>query len=177
MYKLLTEENKALVAREYSQRRTSVILALAVTLLVLINLGLAPSVIETYANRKSALIALSSVESVARVSDREALEKWVGELNSTLVNLESSAAPARPHDLFVKVLSSKLSGVKLTGLSLESAPLGMALRVRGEALDRQTLLDFQSTLQSTGDWKEVELPVGALARDRDVEFELTLIPN
>lgn len=177
MYKLLTEENKKEVVSEYKARRTSVVLALICLLVLFLFLSVLPSFIYVKFANETARLSLSSAEKLSKSTEPTELKKWVGVLNTKLSAITPEKTSYKPEEDFKSILESKPDEVRVTGLSWQKTTTTLTLKVRGVAVSRQAALLFQSRLKSTSNWKEVNLPVEALANNTDVEFELTIIPK
>lgn len=177
MYKLLSKENRVEVAREYSLRRTVVALSLLALLLLITLLAVAPSLILAMAKVNAARVSERAAEDFKTSTDRETLEEWVAGFNRDLALLAPGTDPGQPYNEFVAVLESVPSKIKITNLYWQRNAGVETLRILGEAEDRQALLSFQNQLKSSGRWSGAEFPVDVLAKDVDINFELTLTPN
>jgi hypothetical protein len=52
-----------------------------------------------------------------------------------------------------------------------------SVKVVGTATNRKNLLAFQSALNESGDWTQVDLPLSTIAREVDIPFEISLVPQ
>jgi hypothetical protein len=174
MYKLLTEEAKKKAEKEYSSRRLSLILMALVVVLVIELAGLFPSFILSSA-RKIELeerVRLMDISTSTETTVDPTL--WLNTINTKLTLLSPALDNARPSDAIEKVISKKSPGIRITSFSWEDDKGRMMISVSGVAQDRQSLLAFENSLNSSKYFSEVTLPVSNLAKDRDINFQLKL---
>jgi hypothetical protein len=176
MYKLLPEANREAIKREYALRRVVIMLVLITLALIFSILATLPSFIHIEAKKDAATLLSRSSGSISAASDKAELESWAASAKSALSALKPNQGED-PYGLFKSVLADRPAGIKIIGLSWQRTGGVLAVRARGLASDRQTLLAFQDILKDSPEWAEVELPVSTLAADRDIEFELTLRPK
>ncbi|MHB1330596.1 MAG: hypothetical protein ACYCY6_01355 [Minisyncoccota bacterium] len=178
MFKLLTIKETDKVRREYRFRRVDVMLGLMSILLLVAILACSPSYIFSKGKRDAALYTLETLNASGHPASKLELEKWVEYTNNEIEELALDPVIGKPSDYFKKVLESKPATSKVTGfLWTRGAGNFKSIRVRGEASTRQSLLQFQDNLRSTGDWTQVDFPVSAIAEESDINFELSLIPT
>lgn len=177
MFKLLPDNLREKVTKEYSLRRVAVMLSLLAALGILGGVAVLPSLIFIRERSTAASFTLSVVESTKAVVNKSALESWLARLQIELQSLAPDPIADIPYEYFQKILSVKPAGVTISGLSWNRPSSTIFIRARGIARDRQTLLNFQSKLNSSGDWSQVDFPVDTIAREADIPFEMTLTPK
>ena len=178
MYKLLplAEVNK--VRKEYALRRISIILGLFAGIIFFADATLASSLIFATKKKEASLYVLSSVKGTSTKIDRERLEVWVEKTKRELLAIAPDGNEDLPYEYFQKVLLKKTAEVSIHNFSwIRQANSSKSLRINGVAKTRQALLAFQSELSSSQDWSQVDLPVGTIAREFDIVFEISLIPQ
>lgn len=174
MYKLLPEEARENVRREYLLRR-AVIMASALVLVGVVALvGLFPSHMLSQARQKEALSGTQFVSGSKRKSDQE-LREWFDGLSLKLKTLSPKLDQDRPSENIAQVISEKGSGIRLTSFGWSKKDGQIGLSVSGIARDRQALLSWESRLNESKHFASVSLPVSNLAKDKDISFELKLI--
>lgn len=177
MYKLLPPDAVNKAKREYSLRRVSVALLLLSTLFVIVGTATAPSLIFALEKRGANLFLLESVKKQGRVVDTS-LEDWVEKTKSKLTATSPDENPDQPYTYFQKVLESKVVGISLTNFTWSKvANSNKTIKIVGVAKTRQSLLNFQSSLSNSGNWIQADFPVGAIAKESDIPFEITLTPQ
>mgnify|MGYP003474449490 FL=1 len=178
MYKLLTPEETNKVKKEYSLRRFSVTLALLSAVAMFMIVTLVPALIFTIKKKESALFTLSAVDKPLRLTNKESLERWVERKKFELGALTPDVWPDTPYIYFKKIIEKKTSSITIGSFSFSRGNNGnKTLRVVGTALNRKELLAFQSALSESGDWTQVDLPLSTIAREADIPFEMSLLPQ
>ena len=178
MYKLLPPLEVNKIRKEYALRRISVILGLIAGAIIFADATLAPSLIFATKKKEASLYVLSSVRGTSTKIDREKLEVWVEKTKKELLAIAPDGNEDKPYEYFQKVLLKKSSGVSLSSFSwMRQTNNSKSLRIYGVADTRQSLLAFQSELNSSQDWSQVDLPVCTIAREFDISFEISLVPQ
>jgi hypothetical protein len=168
MFKLLTEESRATVSREYKLRRVVLIVTSLSLVLAVALVGLFPSYILSQVKQAEAGAMSNQQEG------KEDLEAWLQEFNGKLRALSAGIAPARASADIEKVLSLKGAGIRITQLKWNEGDAEAKLSLMGVANDRQTLLSFEKRLKDSGKFSAVMLPVSNLAKERDINFQIDL---
>jgi hypothetical protein len=175
MYKLLPEKARENVRREYLLRRTVVMLAATILVLVVAMVGLFPSYVLSKAEQKEVLEGVKSVGLSDFGSAGDDIDTWLTQINLKLKVLSPRLDEDRPSLAILEVISDKKSGVRLTGFNWMKSEGKTALFVTGVAEDRQALLAFETKLNDSGAFSAVTLPVSNLAKDKDINFEIKLV--
>ena len=176
MFKLLTDEEKQKVAHEYSVRRAVVVLLALILVLVVGIIGLLPSYILSDARQNEVLERTRIMGSVGQRGDEKDLQTWLRETNRKLQILSPELDTDRPSIFIERVLDQKVLGARITGLSWIRAEDKITLSVNGVALDRQALIAFENSINSSGYFSEATLPISNLARDRNIDFQIKFSP-
>ncbi|MBX4195756.1 hypothetical protein KW796_02265 [Candidatus Parcubacteria bacterium] len=172
MYKLLTPAGIEKVRKEYAFRRIGAGLGLFALLLAFTALALLPSLVIAKGKRDAAVLALSSSATAVSI-DKDELSEWAAGIRSTLKVL-ASADPDRPYEYFRSVLSVKSAGIKITDFYWQRSAGASIIKIKGVAKDRQSLLLFKSDLDTLDSFGSAEFPVDNLAKDANIDFEISL---
>lgn len=176
MFKLLTEEQRQKVAREYARRRAIIILSALIIVLVAGIIGLLPSYVLSEARQNEALERTKVMDSAGQREDRSDLQVWLKETNRKLQVLSPALDTDRPSDFIEGILGQKIAGIRLTDFSLVRMKEETTLSINGMARDRQTLITFENRINSSGYFSEVALPISNLAKDKDIDFQIKFKP-
>lgn len=177
MYKLLPQKAGDKARKEYSLRRVSVVLGLISTLILFTIVALSPTVIFLLEKKRAALFTLQVVDKPAQGLDKVALERWLDDTLADLKIITPDDTRDEPYAYFQKILAERSSSISITNLAFSKAPNGAkSLRASGVAKTRQALIAFQADLNESGEWGQVDFPVGAIAREADIPFEINLTP-
>ncbi len=176
MYKLLTEEEREKVLKEYSERRFVVILGALILILIVAMVGLFPSyLLSNVRQREVEERVRITGEAGLKEEDRE-LQAWLTNLNFKLRMLSPKLAVDRPSGSIQDVLKEKIPGIRLEAFSWSKIDGKIFVMVSGVAQNRQTLLAFENKLNASRKFDAVTLPLSSLVRDRDIDFQVRLSP-
>ncbi len=174
LFKLLPDEGRHKAMAEYRRRRaTLAVAALSVALLV----GVVGS-LSSYLLSKQVWVA-GVTPSISKGEEAAALTKWLGLEKQKLAALSPKLDQARVSALVADLSSRKPEGISITDLSWRETgnKEGVSLSVAGIAADRQSLLSFESALNISGEYAEVSLPLSSLKKEKDISFQMKLVPK
>jgi hypothetical protein len=174
MYKLLTEEKKAMLARVYAHRRTAVILIALDVVMVIGMVGLLPSYVLSDARRQEVAERTKIMEGLSSSEDEQELQAWLDSLNAKLKALSPTEDTDRPSELIEKILGERSDGIRLTSFVWSKEGGEALVSVSGIGRDRQSLIAFESRLNASGHFGRVTLPISNLAKDKDINFQVKL---
>lgn len=176
MFKLLTDQARQKVAREYALRRTIIMLC-GLTLVFLMGAtGLLPSYVLSTARLNEVLERARAMNNLLDGKDEPDLRAWLIETNHRLKMLSPKLDTDRPSVLLEKAISLSPKGIRLTSFLWTKTEEGANLSVAGVARDRQTLLSFQNRLNNSGYFSNATLPISNLARDKNIDFQIKFSP-
>lgn len=176
MFKLVTEQEKQKIWREYVRRRSVVIIISLISILVIGIIGLLPSYILS-SIRYSETLELSEIIEGAGVKEEESsFQAWFVETNRRLTALSPGSNVDRPSDFIKKVLDQKTNNISILNFSWKKVDGKVTSSISGIASDRQSLVTFRDNLISSGDFSGVDLPVSDLAKDKDIDFQIKFSP-
>ena len=176
MFKLLTEEGREKVGREYRTRRVVVLLVLLVQVLAIGIIGLLPSYILSSARQDEVLERTRIMEKAGQRGNEAELQEWLAKTKRGLQVLNPKLDTDRPSDFIKKILDQKLARVRITSLSWIKANNKIKFSVSGVAPDRQTLIAFENRINASGYFSEVSLPISNLAKEKNIEFQIKFSP-
>jgi len=176
MFKLLTEEQSTKVKQEYRLRRAIVILLLFACNLIIFIVFLFPVFIISFSKQTEANNLIKTLNLSPSVKDGQNLQAWLINLNQELSAISPDKDMDKPYETFVKALDSRVSGIRITGLSYKKVNQIPTLFVTGLASDRQTLLEFENKLNLSKQFSGVTIPSSTFAKDKNLDFEISMIP-
>lgn len=177
MYKLLTEEEKVLIEREYKSRKIVLIEFFLVALLFIGAIGLVPSYIIAVSKEKDANASLAALNQSLSGKTTEDLDTWLKEINTKIKLFAPSQDTDRPYEAFKEIIALKPNGIKINNLSYSKNKTDIEFKLEGMAVDRRTLVDFQNSLNTSNKFTSASIPVADLAKDKNIPFDLTLKPK
>ncbi len=177
MYKLLPEQLREKVAKEYSLRRLNLMLEAGAVVFVIAIGGLFPSYILSRFNLAEASEKMKWSQAFHREKGGESAGQWLSDINLALNTLSPELDKERPSELLLEVIGEKPSGIKLTSFKWSKDGGRLSLNISGVASSRQALLALQDALKKIPSFSSVPLPVSSLAKDKDISFQLKLTPE
>lgn len=173
---LPTEEKKALI-HEYRIRFLAVVFFLIALSGLLATLLLVPSYI--YSKNKEQL-AESKLEAFNKANPDTTFEDLSGTITDINAKLAILNANTPLHlltrDIVNEFASTKPKGIYITQILYNERTDGMGvIQVSGVALDRTTLRDYKSVLQSNSHFKDVNLPISGFVKKSDIDFTISLV--
>lgn len=177
---LLPQKEKMENQREYFYRFSTVLAgALAVSLLIGGGL-LLPSYFLGRAKLTELKINLASLKNPRDGNDSEMVSKILETAAQRVdfllaqPNLSLTAAAE-------KITNKKPTGVQINGLSYHPQEAALswsaAIALTGIANSREMLVAFVKALQTESIFTDINVPVSNFAKDRNIEFSLTIIQN
>jgi hypothetical protein len=177
MYKLLTDETREKIEREYTSRRGVMALAAFTVILGVGIVALVPSYMLASSRLNEVTTRLEAMKRSPSHEGSKELQVWLSSLKQKITTLSPKVVGRKPYELFLTVLSAKSDAVRLTGVAWKKDAKGVTtLTVNGVADDRKSLLEFENRLNALGRFSPVTLPVSNFARDKDISFELSMSP-
>lgn len=173
MFKLLTEESKIKVAREYALRRLVVAVAAFSTALAVLAAGIFPSYVLSKAKRSEE----AAKANAALAGEGEVESSWFSDLIRKLEALTPGLDANPPSFVMEDAVRERGTGIRITELTWSETQGVKSLAVSGIARDRQSLLTYESRLKASGHFSSVALPLSNLARERDISFQIKLTPT
>ena len=175
MFKLLTDEGKEKVSREYATRRAIVMLISLIVVMVIGIVGLFPSYVVSKVRQEEMEERAKIVRNFELEEENEALRAWLVTANQKIKTLNPELDKDRPSLLVESVLEKSPAGLSITNILWSKE--GNKVSVSGAADNRQALLSFKDRLDSSGEFSLVDLPISSLASDSDISFEINLSPR
>lgn len=178
MYKLLPDEERAKIQAEYSRRRYVVMLSASITVIVVGMVGLFPSYMLSNARQNEVEERIKITGEFGLDENKAELQAWLARLNLKLRTLSPKLDQDRPSDLIEEVINRRAVGIKITSFDWAKAEeAGNTLSISGTARDRQALIAFEGSLNASGRFATVALPISNLAREKDINFQVKLSPK
>ncbi|KND48500.1 MAG: hypothetical protein AB200_02105 [Parcubacteria bacterium C7867-005] len=180
MFKLLTENSRAKVEREYKIRRTTIIFSGISFSLFIGIFALVPSYITSNYRMDEVVSRTEALKHSTSASDGLAMEEWLSLTNEKLKAVSPEQDTDKPYEFIQKIIFVKPAGISILNISWKIDDKDRKKRnisLSGVARDRKTLIDFENRLNSSDNFSKIVLPVSNFAKDKDIEFQLNLSPN
>lgn len=176
MYKLLTEEEKQIVKKEYNLRRLVVMLFALMVVLSVALVGLLPSYLFSTVRHREIGEQLEILRP-AEGSEEASLKSWLAETNRKIGYLSPELDKDTLSQYFDRLIRARPAGISVRRLGWKKSGEKVAISIQGVARDRQALINYEKALSSSLEWADVVLPISNLASDRNIEFDISLSPQ
>lgn len=173
MFNLLPKEQKRSIYTEYKFRLIILILIFLAVTGIIVAVFLSPSLVLSSFRYNSLVNELQNIEKdTPELENVEGLQETAKKINDKL-KIFGSEEELSPLSIWQKIIESKTNGIKITNLSYDRNTDKISVVVSGRSLTRESLTDFSNALEKSG-FEDVNLPVSDLARDKNLEFSITL---
>ena len=174
MFNLLPLTNKRSLQSEYRLRRGAVALWFAAAAFLFATISLLPPLL--LAGQKESILR-EQTTTLARATTGDETARFAQRVEQIRLRLTAFTPPSSAPS-FVSLLGSvaqaRAAGVSLTRIVFDQDDRGaVTISIGGEAENRTALVAFQKALQGLQVFDTVELPVGNLAKDREIPFALS----
>jgi hypothetical protein len=176
MYKLLTAEQEERVRKEYNTHRLIIILTMLIGVALTGLVGMFPSYILTMVREREVGVRAATIDMSESRKEETELRNWLVETNRNLTIMSPSLDIDKVTPIFYSVIALKPAGISLNTLNWTKIKSKVLININGVAKDRQTLISFEKAINGSGKFSEVVLPISNLAKDKDIDFKLTLSP-
>lgn len=175
MFKLLTEEKKVEIEKEYKLRLIIIALWSVIAVIIIGMVSLFPSYILTKARHAEVVERLALMERTSLSAEDQEVEFWLTQINQKLKFLAPKFDDDRPAAFIEEALKVKVSGIRINSLEWKREDGKEALVLSGTSNDRQSLISFENALNKSGKFGKVSLPISNLAKDKDIDFQVKLM--
>ena len=171
MINILPESGRAHVKREYFLRLTSSALFLLALLFLLCAVMLVPSYLFATVARQQAEAEEARIATAQKASNSGEAATLVS-ANSQAKALDALLSAPKGSQYLSEVLALAAATISVVHVSYGQGDMSMA--VSGEAATRDALLSFTKALKTIPGVVSVDLPVGDLARDVKIPFNVSV---
>lgn len=170
MFTFLPEEYKDRVVRKYHLKLVLVYIGLSC---VLFATGFAlaiPSYAILLAKKNAALLQEQTMSAGA---DRS-ISLEVKILKEEIAAAASMSQQAPLASIFDRILSRQTPSVFISGISIKRGAEAGTITLEGKATSRDALVAFSKALQGEPAFSKVDLPVGSLAKSKDIPWTIVI---
>ncbi|MDD5318725.1 MAG: hypothetical protein PHF79_02805 [Candidatus Pacebacteria bacterium] len=178
MLNLLPLQHKKKVLAEYHRRLATVFLAGVLFILVVAGVLLVPSLVlvktkQNTLNFQTADLKLSL--KLQKQSD-DALKSVVDQTTQTLKAIKVPTSQNTASQLITETAAATIPGVTLNHISYVKTAFDgpVSIEIAGVASSRQQLIDFATSLDGTGLYKNTSFPVSSFVHEKSINFSLPL---
>ncbi len=175
MFNLIPQSLKGYILADYKERRIVVILVGVVFLILIAFVFLAPSLGYLFFEEKNILAEVEAMKSLDQFKKVDQVETSIKDANEQLRALLTEVSPVDPIRAIERVIAVKNSGVHITDMQYqEITATSSSLVMRGSADKRDALKQFVTNVQALPGFADVVLPVSNFAKDKDIDFSISV---
>ncbi len=175
MFNVLPENLKQKVKAEYKIRRMTVILISVLFLQMSFLVFLLPSWIISVYKEKDAISQVEDVKQSSLSKGASPIASVITDTNKKLFFINSLLTYQQVSPIIDSVLSNKTPSISLNEFSYTSGNASTStLVLGGVSATREALVAFVKSLEKSGAFKTVDLPVSNLAKDKNIDFSINL---
>lgn len=184
MFNLLPKAEKETIRREYRIRLTIVALWFSFATLLIASILLLPSLLLSTAKEKAAIGRFTALSTIVERENTAKLEKVLADTQSRLSLFRRTVPALYLHELLMRLASYRSDKVSFTNISFTERQSGQGagpadnaggnreVTIAGIARDRAGLLALVQSLERSGLFARVEVPVSNYAKGSNISFSL-----
>lgn len=177
MFNLLPKETKEAIRREYRLRLLAVVLFFGAATFLMASALLVPSLLLSRAKERATAAQYENLSKSIAIGEAAHLDETLTAARDTLKLVLPPPSGTPLYVLLARIAGAKPARLALHEVTVTTAASGKErLDLQGVAADRSVLLAFTDALEGLHLFEHVELPLGNLAKDADIDFSLTVIP-
>ena len=176
MISLIPPEGYRILKHEYFLRVSTVYCFLFSAVFILVTIAQVPMYVLVDAQIKSLEYESLQTSGVAEVTSHA--DEVIKATNNILVQLNADKKP-----FLVSAAIAEIQKVSPTGISFKSFVVGTSnveapnIQVQGVATTRGKLAELKTSVESSELFHAVEIPIADLAKDSELPFTITILPN
>lgn len=177
MFDFLPSDFKIKARRIYRGRLLLLYVCVGCLIFLISFFLLLPSQMLALAKKKSLEGELSALKQSLSIKGNNTVENFVDVSKEKMSVIERTESVKLFTDSLAEFFLYYTPGISLHSLIFERTEKQNIIRVSGIAKTRDSLLDFSKSLKSNHRFESVDLPVSNLARNKDIDFSITVMEN
>ena len=175
MFNVLTDAFKEQIKARYKKRKILIWLMAIVFLQISFLIFTVPSYLYLVSDQKDLIAQQAGQNQNGTTSTSTDIAKIFHTTNNKLAALSSSSQSNNLDTLVADIISLKGSSVQLDQITYnKDTATSSTFTLQGVALDRDSLLLFSKKLEADAVFQNVNLPVSNFAKDKDINFSMTV---
>ena len=175
MFNVLPHILKAKIKAEYQVRYVTLVLLLILFLQISFLIFLSPSWIISFYRERDASTQMENIKQSPLAKGASPIASVITDTNKKLFLLNSLLQYPEVAPTVKIILENKTSPVHLNEFLYTSKNASSsAFLIAGVSETREGLVSFVKSLEKSGNFKTVYLPVSDLAKDKNIDFSITL---
>ena len=175
MFNLLPEIIKKEIKIDYRIRWLFVILLAVLFLQISFLIFLSPSWVNSFFREKELVSQLNEINKSSSYQDANTTSSIIESTNVKLKIINTDMEYPKVVPLIGSILSNKIPGISINELSYKFSKATVAtITVSGVSKSRELLIAYVNSLEKSGVFSVVDLPISNLAKDMDIDFSMNL---
>lgn len=174
MFNLLPDNLKKQIKSEYKLRRFILIIAFVIFIQISFLIFLTPSWLVSVYKEKEAIIETENMNKSTVASSTNSVVTFIKSTNNRLSILNKVLVYPTVVPAVDLIISKKTKSIHIIELNYSSSKNTASISLSGVSDTREALALFQKSLESSGHFKSVNLPVSNLAKDKNIVFSMNL---
>lgn len=175
MFNLTPTSLKERISKDYKERLFVVWLFSISVFSIILLIFLLPTFVYVYFEEKNTRTNADLIKNSVQFKKADDVVIAIKETNEQLKALVAAQDPQSPTDIIQKSIQSKNSFIHINEIEYKSVTATTStLVLTGVADKRESLQDFVTKLKSVEGFSDVVLPVSNFAKDKNIDFSITI---
>ena len=175
MFNLLPESLKDNIRSNYKIRRFIVVLVFILFLQVTFIVFILPSWLTSFYRENDAIFRTEKMGQSELASSASSTINMVKSINQKLNVIDSSLDYLKITPIINTILSNKTKLIYINSLAYTSnSSTTVTFSINGISGTRESLVSFKKDLDKTALFKNIDLPISNLAKDKDIDFSMIM---
>jgi len=175
MSNLLPENLRDKIKKEYKLRLVIVSIIIVIIIQISLIIFMIPSWLSSFYKEKDFSLKNEEMSQFLSTLDIASTTSYIKLVNTKLATIDKSLDYPKLVPIIDNVLSKKTSGIKIDGIYFTVNSENTAvLNINGIGSTRESIVSFAEKLRETSYFKNVNLPISNLAKDKNIDFAISL---
>ncbi len=175
MFNLLPEKVRSKIKKEYLFRRGIVVMIFVISLQVLFLVMILPTWFVTIYKERVVRDEADKMNKYLSTLNMGPVNEKIKAINQKMSILNNALEYQSVTPFFDIVLSRKTESIFINRLAYTfTSPTSATIVVDGVSANRESLVGFVKSLERTGKFIAVDLPISNLAKDKNISFSLKI---
>jgi hypothetical protein len=175
MFNLLPESLKDRIKKEYNLRRLIVGFFFILFLQTAFFIFMLPSWMISKYKEETSSARVIQLDNSELLSNSNAIRPVIRSINAELILIDRSLEYPKISPYLDSILSMKTNSIKINQFSFSpNSTSTETINLQGVSATRDSLVNFKKSLDESGLFKSIDLPVSNFTKDKNISFNMTL---
>lgn len=175
MFNLIPHTLKERIIKDYKGRRVTVVFFGVVCLIVILFIFISPTYGYLFFEEQNVIAEAETMKKSDQFQKADQVVAAIKETNEQLRALSLDVRSVQPIQAVERVVQAKNTSIHITDIQYkEVTATSSILILQGKADRRDSLKQFITNLQSISGFSDVTLPVSNFAKDKDIDFSVSM---